>query len=238
MTTRDLIRVFVRAALVMLLATGLSPILRAAPQNLVVYAHSGVQGTPISGYVASFGVSESNPSIADLTATIDWGDGTTNSGTIETSGFPGLYAVSGTNTYVSAGSYSLSVSVFDSSDSGNASGSNTVTIQNAPLVVTGIYFDTSANVPFDGVIATFIDENPYAAISDFTATVNWGDGSSLSSATVASQGPGTSYNVTGTHTYVAPGLKTVTVTVNDTNNQNTVAGISYTGDRIFANGFN
>ena len=224
---------------VIVMGFGLSAELHAAPTNLDVYARSGTQGTALTGYVASFATSESNPSIAFLTGSIDWGDGSPlAAATIGVSGFPGLYAISDTHTYVSAGTYFVTVTINDASDNGEASNFNTATIQNAPLVVTGTYFPSTPNIAIDELVATFTDQNPYATIGDFTATINWGDGSPSGPASAITQvGASNVYAVMGTHTYTAAGLKTVTITVNDSNNQNGAAGTSYTGDRIFANGF-
>lgn len=209
----------------------------AAAQNVEVYARAGVQGTPLTGYVASFTTSESSPSLASLSSTINWGDGTLTAGTIETSVIAGLFTVSNSHTYLSAGTYTISVTVTDSSDGGNGSGGNVATIQNAPLIVTGMYFQTKPNVPFNGLIATFLDQNPYASIADFTATVNWGDGTALGIAAISQIGLSDTYDVTANHTYALSGLKVVTITVHDGNNLNMATGTSYTGDRIFANGF-
>jgi hypothetical protein len=240
MSTRIPLSAFVMQMAPLLLAMGLgfTAHLCAAPTGLDVYARSGVQGTPITGYVASFATTESNPSIGNLTATINWGDSSASPGTIETSGFSGLYTVSGTHTYVSAGNYAMSVDVFDITDAGDAIGSSTVAIQNAPLILTGTYFATTVNVAFNGLVATFVDENPYATVGDLTATIDWGDGSPLAAASAISRiGSSDAYDVSGTHTYTVPGLETVTISVTDANNFNNAIGTSYTGDRIFASGF-
>ena len=221
------------------IALGLSADVHAAPKNLDVYAWSGTQGTPLAGYVASFATTESNPSIASLSASVNWGDGSpVDAAIVEASGFPGLYAVSDTHTYISAGAYFVTVRVDDATDNGEASGFNTATIQNAPLVVTGTYFSSMPNVAFNGLVATFADQNPYATLVDLTATINWGDGSPLGTASAITRiGSSDVYDVMGTHTYTVVGLETVTITVNDSNNQNMATGTSYTGDRIFADGF-
>jgi hypothetical protein len=62
-----------------------------------------------------------------------------------------------------------------------------------------------------GVWASFVDGNSESAIGDFTAMINWGDGSS-SAGTVT--GFGGEFVVSGSHTYAATGEFTVTVTVN------------------------
>jgi hypothetical protein len=56
----------------------------------------------------------------------------------------------------------------------------------------------------DVVVATFIDENPAPTLSDYTASIAWGDGT-ISEGTITPDGTG-GFNVTGTHTYAAAGI--------------------------------
>src|SRR5262249_36462141 len=63
------------------------------------------------------------------------------------------------------------------------------------------------------VVASFTSGNPAALPSDFTATIDWGDGHS-SAGTVTRDGRG-GFNVSGSNTYAAPGTFTVTVAVTD-----------------------
>jgi len=66
---------------------------------------------------------------------------------------------------------------------------------------------------FSGAVASFVDGTPTAAQSDFTATINWGDGSK-SAGTVA--GPnGGPFTVSGSHTYATTGTFNVTATLTD-----------------------
>jgi hypothetical protein len=58
--------------------------------------------------------------------------------------------------------------------------------------------------------------NPIAPISDFTATIDWGDGSPRSTGVVTQPGGvGTAFDVVGAHTYSTPGDYTTLVTVHD-----------------------
>src|SRR4029077_20172956 len=52
---------------------------------------------------------------------------------------------------------------------------------------------------FTGVVATFTDSRDGAQAADFTATIDWGDGSS-SAGTIAVDANG-GFDVTGTHTF-------------------------------------
>src|SRR5262249_41080621 len=64
------------------------------------------------------------------------------------------------------------------------------------------------------VVATYTDSDPRATVADFTATVNWGDGTPVTSGVFGRNltRPGlANLQVTGSHTYVYPGIYMVTV---------------------------
>jgi hypothetical protein len=65
---------------------------------------------------------------------------------------------------------------------------------------------------FNGIVANLHDGDPAAPLSDFTATIDWGD-SSNSAGTVA--GSGGNYTVAGSHTYSSTGFYNVNVHVDD-----------------------
>jgi hypothetical protein len=60
-------------------------------------------------------------------------------------------------------------------------------------------------------VASFTDTNPNATASDFTATINWGDGTSTTGTVVAQTTGG--FAVDGTHTYADEGKYTVDVSI-------------------------
>ncbi len=64
-----------------------------------------------------------------------------------------------------------------------------------------------------GTVATFGDANPGATVADFTATVDWGDGSTPTAATVAAAG--TQFDVSASHRFAAPARYAASVTIVD-----------------------
>ncbi|MFK8115601.1 MAG: PKD domain-containing protein, partial [Rubripirellula sp.] len=133
------------------------------------------------------------------TATINWGDGTTESGTV------GSGTVTGSHVYTDDGVYTVTVTVTDD-DNGSHSDTFTVTVANAvPVVEAGAdqSADEGSSISLDPCTLT-----DAGSADTHTATINWGDGTTESGVV----GSGT---VAGTHTYLENGTYTVTVTVTD-----------------------
>ena len=61
---------------------------------------------------------------------------------------------------------------------------------------------------FNGPVASFTDANPDGStIADFTATIDWGDGTPMTAGTISQPGGvGTAYIVSGSHTYADSGV--------------------------------
>ena len=133
-------------------------------------------------------------------ASIDWGDGTVATGTLD----QGLGTVSGSHTYVEDDLFTVTVTVTDD-DGGVGSDTLTVEVQDDPVVEAG-----AAQAATEGstveLSATFVD----SASDTHTASIDWGDGS-LATGTV-DQALDT---VGGSHVYADDGVFTVTVTVTD-----------------------
>ncbi len=135
---------------------------------------------------------------AGYTATISWGDGTSSAATLAPDG--SNYDVTGTHTYTGAGWYAVTVTVKDATGAVVGSSLSRATVTPPPPTVTikGTVLSATAGTAFTGTVASFTDVRSNAAAGDFTATINWGDGTS-STGTVVADGSG--FDVTGTHTY-------------------------------------
>ena len=79
---------------------------------------------------------------------------------------------------------------------------------------TGNTVQATHGTQFNGAVANFVDGTPTATAGDFTASIDWGDGT-RGSGTVsgATGGP---FTVSGTHTYTNPGGYTLKVSLQDT----------------------
>jgi Fibronectin type III domain len=144
------------------------------------------------------------------TPTINWGDGTSPS--------PGKVAantgqLTGTHTYTNEGTYHASFT-YTNSDGFPETRPFDVKVQDAPLTASGVPVSATAGTAFKATVATFTHAKPAGAASDYTATINWGDGSSSTAGTISAAAGG-GFEVKGSHTYAAAGKYTTSVTIND-----------------------
>jgi hypothetical protein len=172
---------------------------------------SATEGAAFTGPVATFNDRDPNAALGDYTATINWGDGQTSTGTIAL-GATGGFVVSGSHTYADEGTYAVSVQIQDVGGAAiTATGS--ALIGDAALSAQGTSISATEGAAFSGAVATFTDANASAPASDFTVTITWGDGSS-SPGTVTANGGG-QFTVTGTHTYAEEGSFPISVSITD-----------------------
>ena len=223
--------------------TGAIVTIAANPLLVVATPIAGVEGNPIAAgtVVATFTDSVQSDPASAFTATVTFGTLGTFPGTIVSTG-GGNFEVetSAAVTFPEEGTFPVTVSVTDHNANGPsgflvANAFGTATIKDAPLTAaatqpTVVGFQQTPLVqapPIAGIpasagveVAQFTDGNPTAPLSDFTATIDWGDGSPQSAGQVFQPGgPGTAFFVMGNHTYAQPspaGIPyVVTVTVND-----------------------
>ena len=186
---------------------GVFSLAAGAPINLT-------EGQIFSGTVASFGDPGASDPAGDFTATIDWGDGTTSAGVI--SGGGGSYTVTGTHKYLdelgSGHLFLVTVSEPEANLTIGPVGAGVTIGEGDGLTPRALIFNASAGAPFNGVVATFTDTFTAAVPGDFTATINWGDGTTTAG-TVG--GGGGVLTVSGTHTYGTSGDKAVSAVLTD-----------------------
>ncbi len=168
--------------------------------ELVPLTIQATEGSQFSGQVAT------SPSggVFPRVATINWGDGQTSAGTVTEAG------INGSHTYAEEGTYTGTVTY------SNRSGAHKVAflanVADAPLTAAGVPVSATAGAQFSATVATFTDADPAGTALDYTAAINWGDGSN--SAGTVSPVPG-GFAVTGSHTYAAGGTYSTSVTIDD-----------------------
>jgi hypothetical protein len=161
---------------------------------------------------------------------VNWGDGsapqTLTAANLTKNGSADgvVFSITAAHTYAEEGQDPITITVTDAGGS-NAIISSTALISDAPLTASptqptvltieaGFFPVPQFGSPlFNGEVASFTDANPKAPVSDFTATIDWGDGTPPSAGTVVQLGPvGSPFEVFGTHTYADAGVNTGTGT--------------------------
>jgi uncharacterized repeat protein (TIGR03803 family) len=170
-------------------------------------AITGSENLVFSGTVATFSDANAAAPLSDFTATISWGDGTSSAGTVSGTG---PYTVTGSHTYLEGGAYATSVAIKDVGGS-TLTVSGSAAISDYPLHATGVADDVPSI--FSGTVGHLRDDDPTATASEYTVTIDWGDGTSSAGTVI---GKNHRFRISGTHTYAAAAAYTVTVSVRDT----------------------
>src|SRR5262249_1032611 len=85
----------------------------------------------------------------------------------------------------------------------------TLTVTPAPLAADGVNLAAAVAAPFDGVVATFANADPFGGPSSYAATIAWRAGTTPAGVPTAAAGG--VFAVTGSHTHTAPGTYAVSV---------------------------
>jgi hypothetical protein len=159
--------------------------------------------------VATFTDPGGGETLADYAATIDWGDGTsTATSALSVDPNTHVYTVSGAHTYAQDGTFNVAVTLGHESapavtatstaEIASATGTGEGGIAASGVAVSGYEFSSLTGV----TVATFTDTDLSLSASDFSAVIDWGDGTtSAGSITLA---PATC-TVSGSHEYLDEG---------------------------------
>ncbi|MBN9559573.1 MAG: hypothetical protein J0H14_02450, partial [Alphaproteobacteria bacterium] len=167
---------------------------------------------PTGTTVARFTDTNASDAASGFTATITWGDGSTSAGVV--SGANGSFTVTGGHTYADEGSFALSTAITRTADNTTITPTGTVTAAEGDALtphaatITGTAGQALSNV----TVATFTDSDTASGAGDFTATIDWGDGTKGTGTVSGSNG---TFSVSGSHTYAAAGSDPIVVTLSD-----------------------
>src|SRR5260370_142176 len=172
---------------------------------------NATEGTLISNAVmATFTDADPNGAPSDYNAIVDWGDGTRSAATIAANGSGGFNII-GSHIYACEGHYNAQVPVTDTR--GRAVNANTtVVVSDATLSISGAPASFTQGIASTFTLANLTNPNSSALLSAFTATINWGDGTS--SAGTVSGGSG-NFSVSGAHAYAEEGNYNAKIVVTD-----------------------
>jgi hypothetical protein len=162
---------------------------------------------PVEGQSFSTVVANTSCAVSG-TPSINWGDGTSSSGTPPQAAQPG--AITGTHTYAEEGTYSVTTTWTD--DCGSHSSSFSIRVPDAPLSAQAVAVTAIAGTTFTGPTTNFTDADPGATSSDYVASIDWGDGTT-SAGTIVTSASG--FTVNGTHTYKSAGAYPMKVSIVD-----------------------
>jgi hypothetical protein len=185
-------------------------------------------GVPFTHVIGILHDSDPNAAAGNLTATISWGDGTAlDTGRVVASDTPEFFQIIGTHAYGHAGADSIHIWVHDSANAhatdalANAS---IAAVTAGTLSVTGVGVTTSAGQSFSQVVGVIQDTNANASLSTLSATISWGDGSSVQTVSLSPAGPAGLFQLVAGHTYASAGSDQITIWVNDSSNGQSAMG--------------
>ena len=193
-------------------AAALPATAQALPSLVSVAPVSAVEGERIRDNDFGGRFTDAGPCApAAYAITVDWGDGTTSAGEIDrTEPFAGQcnYHFVGEHQYRAAGSYTVSAQVCQGVPC--VTGANIATIADAPLRGEAFGISAVAERQWTGEVAEFNDDNRLSQPGDYTAVVDWGDGTTSGGIMHGHDGR---LDVSGQHVYARGGSYLVRVTL-------------------------
>lgn len=204
------------------------------PVALQPFEINAVEGAQFDGTVGILTDLDPNGSPTEYSAAVNWGDGTPTAPAT----FNG-WTITGAHTYSEEGTFTLTVQVTDRDNQFNrTSGARTATVADAPLTSYGT--DRISMSHFSDLVASFKDDDQFGTPSDYTASIDWGDGTS-NSGTIQANYP--YFGVVGSHDYAVLGAYTVSVHICDVGGSCTDAsesvltyGVSAGGNFVIGDG--
>lgn len=194
-----------------------------------------VQLTAASGESYTEGAAASSQTLATFTdangdldlskyqAAIDWGDGSSAAAALSGPDANGVFTVLGSHAYAEESTGEPLTVTVARAGAAPATLHASVPVADAPLSGAGLTLSTTAGSALSGPLASFSDGNLGASASDFSAAIDWGDGTKSTGTVGADPGAVGAFIVTGSHVYsdAAPATAPITVVVNDVGGSST-----------------
>ncbi len=186
-----------------------------------VQTYSAVEGASTGQVVlATFTDADPYATASDYTVNVNWGGELRGASTVtiqevSKSTTSSTWEVLGTATYDDYGSYNVTVQITDNTGGNSFTTSNTSFLVSDPAV---IVTPVTLSIPVganSGVqtVATFTDPGGPEGLSDYSATINWGDGTPTVAGTIVYNAATGVFSVQGSHVYGYDVSYPITVTV-------------------------
>ena len=133
--------------------------------------------------------------------------------------------MSGSHTYAEEGNYAPGISITDGNGH-TANATSQATVSDAALTLTHFIAGPLSH-RCAGLGAVFTDADPAGQVSDYTASITWGDGTS-STVRVLKNPLGKGFVLAGLHEYASKGTYTVTLTVSDSGGSQLTKAVTLT----------
>src|SRR5207302_1117089 len=93
---------------------------------------------------------------------------------------------------------------------------STATISDPSVNAGGVAVSAVGGAAFSGkLVATFTDPGGAEALADYSAVIDWGDGSTATAGAISYDSSSDTFSVKGDHAYVEEGSRSVSVSVHD-----------------------
>jgi hypothetical protein len=198
---------------VTILRQGANPATVTDATNIVDAPLSATGGFNFTGLVlnnvtlATFTDTGGPEPLKDYSASVDWGDGTVNAGTISGPNGSGVFTVTGSHTYASVPRTIMVTLTHETAPPVTVKD----TVAGAPVTIfpSGGFtiFGVEGTRTVNATVATFTTNNPNAKASDFTVSIKWGDGpfqgvNDVTGGTISGPDASGVFTVTGSYTYI------------------------------------
>jgi hypothetical protein len=181
-----------------------APILLSAPA-LPIAAN---EGTPLVNVTVATFIDQGGPEgLADYSAQIDWGDGSISAGTVSFNSTAGNFTVVGNHTYSEGGLQQIMITLHHDALSPDPAVLASANVTVPPVTPTGgvTFAATESLLSANQPVATFTDPGGAHSVSEYSATIDWGDGSNASAGTITFNAGTSVFAVNGQHTYAEEG---------------------------------
>ncbi len=164
--------------------------------------------------VAQFSAGDWTAQASDFAATIDWGDGSSSTGTV--SGSYGFFAVQGSHAYAvdsidaPSSAYQVTVVVSKAGQTVLSATQGVVVVRPQVALQVANVVENADGTVSNQVVARFEGPDVSDPTSEFVASVNWGDGTTSAGTVSGSNGL---FVVVSGHSYASPGAYVLQVDV-------------------------